>query len=247
MDSNLIFPPIFHPFFLPSIPKHCSYDISMALKLYGYPRSGSTACVITCLLEKQVEFELIHVDLFSGQHKSPDFLAKHPFGLVPVLEDGEFTIFETRAITEYVCKKYAANGTEDLLCSDDLRRSALVRTWVEVESNYFHPAMSPIIFQSFVAPLQGMSPDRKVIDESLEKLVKVLDIYEARLQETKYLAGESYSLADLHHLPPMFYFLRIEGMQAKIFDQRSRLKAWWEDVSSRAAFKKVVEGMKLEN
>ncbi|KAI4365687.1 hypothetical protein MLD38_021652 [Melastoma candidum] len=218
----------------------------MALKLYGNPRSGCTTRVLTCLYEKHVEFELVPVDLFSGQHKSPAFLAKNPFGLVPVLEDGDLTIFESRAITEYICKKYTANGTDDLLCSSDLVKSTLVRTWVEVEAHYFQPAASPVIYQSFVAPLRGLPPDQKVIDENLEKIKKVLDIYEARLGETKYLAGESYSLADLHHLPYIFYLTRVEGFSGKMFGERPRVKGWWEDISSRAAFNKVVEGMKLE-
>ncbi|KAI4319412.1 hypothetical protein MLD38_033011 [Melastoma candidum] len=217
-----------------------------ALKLYGHPMSSCTARVMTCLVEKKVEFELVHVDPFSGQHKSPDFQAKNPFGLIPVLEDGDFVIFESRAITEYICKKYTGNGTDDLLLSDDLQQSTRVRAWVEVESHCFQPAMAPIIYQSYVVPLMGSAPDEKVIEESLEKLRKVLDIYEARLGGTKYLAGETYSLADLHHLPYMFFFTKIEGLSGPVLEERPRVKAWWEDISSRAAFKEVSEGMKLE-
>ncbi|KAI4341694.1 hypothetical protein MLD38_026387 [Melastoma candidum] len=217
-----------------------------ALKLYGHPMSSCTARVMICLVEKNVEFELVHVDPFSGQHKSPDFLTKNPFGLIPVLEDGDFVIIESRAITEYICKKYAGNGTEDLLRSDDLRQSTRVRAWVEVESHCFQPVMSPIIYQSYVVPLMRSTPDEKAIEDSLEKLRKVLDIYEARLGETKYLAGDAFSLADLHHLPYMFFFTKIERISGPVLEERPRVKAWWEEISSRAAFKEVSKGMKLE-
>lgn len=48
--------------------------------------------------------------------------------------------------------------------------------WTEVESQQFHPAIAPVIFQFFVAPLQGNSPDQTIIDANLEKLGKVLDL-----------------------------------------------------------------------
>ncbi|RZC93540.1 hypothetical protein C5167_007353 [Papaver somniferum] len=65
----------------------------MALKLYGFPMSSPTACVMTCLAEKEVEYELVNVDLSKGEHKFPAYLAKNPFGQIPVLEDGSVTLF----------------------------------------------------------------------------------------------------------------------------------------------------------
>ena len=115
--------------------------------------------------------------------------------------------------------------------------------WTEVESHQFHPAIAPIIFQFFVAPLQGNSPDQTIIDTNLEKLGKVLDIYEAKLTSTKYLAGDFYSLADLHHLPYAYYLMKTPA--ASVVNERPHVKAWWEDISSRPAFKKVAEGMKF--
>lgn len=57
----------------------------MVLKLYGSPRSTCTQRVATVLLEKQVPFELIAVDLAQGEHKSPGYLEKQPFGQIPYI------------------------------------------------------------------------------------------------------------------------------------------------------------------
>ncbi|KAM6558415.1 glutathione S-transferase F13 [Cannabis sativa] len=215
----------------------------MALKLHGLPMSSCTTRVMICLHEKALDFELIPVDLFAQGNKQPPFLAKNPFGQVPVLEDGDLTLFESRAINEYLAEKFKDSG-HDLLRSENLNESAIVKVWREVESHQYDPLISSIVFQHFVAPLQGKEPDQKIIDENLDKLGKVLDIYEAKLSETKYLAGDFYTLPDLHHLPYTFYFMKTPW--ASLINDRAHVKAWWDDISSRPAFEKVAQGMTFD-
>ncbi|PON70653.1 S-crystallin [Parasponia andersonii] len=212
----------------------------MVLTLHGLPMSTSTTRVMICLHEKALDFELIPVDLFSQENKQPAFLAKNPFGKVPVLQDGELTLFESRAINEYLAQKFKDSG-HDLTRPENLSECATVKVWMEVESHQYEPAISPIVYQHFVAPLQGKAPEQTVIDQNLEKLGKVLDVYEARLSGTKYLAGDFYSLADLHHLPYTFYFMKTPW--ASLITDRAHVKAWWDDISSRPAFEKVAQGM----
>ena len=57
----------------------------MVLKLYGGYRSPWVRLVAAVLLEKQVPYELVSVDFASREHKSPEYLAKHPFGQVPYI------------------------------------------------------------------------------------------------------------------------------------------------------------------
>lgn len=57
----------------------------MALKLYGYKSASCTQRVGAILHEKQIPFELHEVNLFGGEHKSPEYLEKQPFGQIPYL------------------------------------------------------------------------------------------------------------------------------------------------------------------
>ena len=57
----------------------------MVVKLYGIYRSPWVRLVAAILLEKQVPFELISVDLANGEQKSPEYLEKHPYGQVPYI------------------------------------------------------------------------------------------------------------------------------------------------------------------
>ena len=76
----------------------------------------------------------------------------------------------------------------------EVEKCELVNVWLEVESQHYHPAIDQTVYQYFVLPLQGKTADRAIIDVNLEKLGKVLDVYEAILGNTKGLARDFYSL-----------------------------------------------------
>nr|AIC33066.1 glutathione s-transferase [Elaeis guineensis] len=212
----------------------------MGVKVYGPTMSTCTARVLLCLEEVGAEYELVPINLSTGEHKQPAHLARNPIGQVPAFEDGALMLHESRAIARYVSRKYKSSGA-DLLKEGGLEESAMVDVWLEVESHQFDPAIGPIFFQSFIVPMIGGVPDQTVINTNLEKLCKVLDIYEARLSKTKYLAGDFFSLADLSHVPLLYYFMG--SPHASVVNSRPHVKAWWEAVSSRPACKKVTSAM----
>ncbi|KAG9443754.1 hypothetical protein H6P81_015094 [Aristolochia fimbriata] len=215
----------------------------MAIKVHGAPVSTCTARVLACLLEKGVEYEFIPIDFAAGTHKQQSFLSLNPFGLVPVLEDGDLILFESRAITRYVADKHKDEGPDLLGSSKDPIALAAVDTWMEVEAHQFNGPISGLVYQIVVNPFLGMDPDEEQIRTHLEKLEKVLDVYEERLQETKYLAGDFYSLADLHHIPYLLYLMRTP--MSSLIISRPHVKAWWEKVSSRPASLQVSPGLNL--
>lgn len=89
--------------------------------------------------------------------------------------------------------------------------------------------------------MRGIPTNQKVVDESLEKLKKVLETYEAHLTKNKYLAGDCISFADLNHFPFTFYFMATP--YASVFDSYPHVKAWWEDLMSRPSIKKISANM----
>ncbi|XP_026390128.1 glutathione S-transferase F13-like isoform X2 [Papaver somniferum] len=198
------------------------------IKLHGVPFSTCTARVMACLEEKNVQYEICPVDLSTGAHKRPDFISKNPF--------------ESRAICSYIAHKYKDQGT-DLLQHGNLHGFTKVMVGCEVESQQFNPAMGPIFFHTFIAPMRGWAPDQKAIDENVVKVGAVLDVYEKMLSSSKYLAGDSYTLADLNHLPYITYIMKTP--HANLINSRPHVKAWWEAVSSRPASLKVTQEMTL--
>ncbi|XP_057967149.1 glutathione S-transferase F9-like [Malania oleifera] len=209
----------------------------MVVKVYGSACAASKR-VVACLVEKEIQFETVPVDVSKGHHKQPDFLKLQPFGLVPVIQDGDYSLFESRAIMRYYAEKYKDQGTN--LLGKTIEERGVVEQWLEVEAhNYFPPVYNLAIHIMFYSIL-GVQPDSKVIEESEQKLAKVLDIYEERLSERKYLAGDFFSLADLSHLPFTQYLVNDMGKDYMIRN-RKHVSAWWDDISSRPSWKKVLQ------
>ncbi|KAM1010624.1 hypothetical protein ACFX2C_046079 [Malus domestica] len=210
----------------------------MVVKVYG-PFYALPKRVLVCLVEKEIEFETSPIDLFKGEHKTPEFLKLQPFGQVPVMQDGDYTLYESRAIIRYYAEKYSSQGTD--LLGKTIEERGLVEQWLEVEARNYHPPLDNLVINILFASALGFPSDSKIIQESEEKLGKVLDIYEDRLSKSMYLAGDFFSLADLSHLPFTHYSANSMGKEYMIRD-RKHVSAWWDDISSsRPSWKKVLQ------
>ncbi|XP_024968606.1 glutathione S-transferase-like [Cynara cardunculus var. scolymus] len=207
----------------------------MAIKLYGAVGSSPTFRALAALIEKDLDFEFIPVDYAGREHKSPEFLQRNPFGQIPVFEDGDLKVFESRAITKYVAEAYADKGTD--MTNNEPKKLAIQMVWMEVESQKFEPASARLVWELALKPILGLETDDGVVPEFEEKLTQVLDVYEQRLTESKYLGGDIFTLADLHHLPNVHYLM---GTKAKsLFHARPHVSAWASDILSRPAWVKV--------
>ncbi|CAM6084515.1 unnamed protein product [Calypogeia fissa] len=87
---------------------------------------------------------------------------------------------------------------------------------------------------------KGLQTDHAAVEAHLEKLEKVLDIYEVHLAKSQYLAGDFFSLADLSHIPLTHAFLTL-AKKGEHITKRPAVKAWYEDISARPSWKKVQE------
>ena len=75
------------------------------IKLYHASMTRSVR-IVWLLEELGVPYELVKLDFLGGDLQRPEYLARNPLGKVPTLEDGDVRIFESGAITEYLCEKY---------------------------------------------------------------------------------------------------------------------------------------------
>lgn len=151
---------------------------------------------------------------------------------------------ESRAITRYVAKKHKETGP-DLLLLNNIKESAIVDTWMEVEAHQYDRPMREVIHQVLVNPIFGKPSSQEIIKNEIAKLEKVFDVYENRLSKFKYLAGEHYTMADLNHIPYLVYFMRTD--YSNLITSRPNLSSWWSDISSRPASIKVIQGLNVRN
>lgn len=209
------------------------------IKVHASVISTAAQRVFATLYEKELEYELVPVDMGAGDHKKEPFISLNPFGQVPALEHGDQKLFESRAITQYIAHEFADKGT-NLTCSGKPIAPYLV--WKEVEALQFDPPSSKLNWEIVFKPMFGMTTDPAVVEENEAKLAKVLDVYEARLSQSKYLACDCFSLVDLHHIPNINVLLGTPVK--KLFDARPHVSAWAADITSRPAWAKVLALLK---
>ncbi|CDY18136.1 BnaC05g01590D [Brassica napus] len=206
----------------------------LGYKLHGNPFSTNTRRVLAVLLEKGLSYEPITVDLKTGEHKKDSFLGLNPFGQVPVLEDGNLTLCESRAITQYIAYVHSSRGTQ-LLNLQSHETMAILTMWMEIEAHQFDPLASKLTWELVIKPLYGLETDHMVVKENEAGLEKVLDVYEKRLGDSRFLACNTFTLVDLHHLPNIQFLL---GTPTKrLFENRPKVRNWVHEITSREAWK----------
>ncbi|KDP28124.1 hypothetical protein JCGZ_13895 [Jatropha curcas] len=206
------------------------------IKVHGNPISTATQRVLATLYEKDLEFEFVHIDLATGEHKREPFISLNPFGQVPALEHGDLKLFESRAITQYITHENPDKGTQ-LLCPGKVKMPILT-VWMEVEAQKFEPAASKLNWEVFLKPIFGLTTDSAAVEANEAELSKVLDVYEARLAQSKYLACDCFTLVDLHHLPNLQLLLLTQSK--KLIESRPHVSAWAADITARPAWAKVL-------
>jgi glutathione S-transferase len=151
------------------------------LKLYYARPSLFARPVWLTLLEKQVEFELVPVNL-GGEQFQPEFLALNPFAHVPVLVDGDLRVIESLAILDYLEAKFPAPA----LLPQQPERLAQVRMCQMVALNELLPAVAKLLIQD--------EPD---LSYAYTRAHASLSFLEQQLGSQTFLGGEQISLADL--------------------------------------------------
>ncbi|XWS75702.1 hypothetical protein CRYUN_Cryun01aG0114400 [Craigia yunnanensis] len=190
------------------------------------------------LLKRRLSLRLCHLICSKESTKTLNFSSCRPFGTIPVTEDGDYILFESRAIMRYYAEKYKSQGTD--LLGKTIEERGQVENWLEVEAHSYNPPIYTLALQFLLFPKLGFPRDENLIKESEEKLAKVLDVYEEKLSKSKYLAGDFFSLADLSHLPFTQYLVSKMGKEYMI-RSRKHVSAWWDDISSRPSWQKVLQ------
>jgi glutathione S-transferase len=196
---------------------------------------GGATCtqrIIVAALENGAEFNINLVDLRKGEHKQPAHLARQPFGVIPALEDGDFSLYESRAITRYVD---ATRGGK--LTPADIKKRALMEQWISLEQGTITPDIQVIVGQRVFTPMFGGKTDEALVAKHAAKVAPALDIMDAHLAKNQYLAGDSFSLADVFFLP--YLAMLFYTPEATLLTSRPNIAAWWKRVSERPSWVKT--------
>jgi glutathione S-transferase len=206
------------------------------MRIYDFPRGPYPARVRIALAEKnlqsRVRFEL--VDLYKGEHKTPDFIgAKNYSGTVPVLELEDGTLIaECTAITEYLD---ALDGTPTLTGRTPLERGLIhmMNKRVELElldavSVYFHHATP------------GLGPDVEIYQNQewglrqRDKALRGMRYFDGVLQNQNFVATETFSMADITVIAGLIF---AGLLKLPVPAECEALQSWYATMQQRPSVK----------
>ena len=200
--------------------------------VHSIPGSPFGRSVLAMLEEKRAPYRLS--PLAPGSLKTPEYLALHPFGRVPVLVHNGFKLYETQAILRYLDRVLP----EPSLTPSDVMRAARMDQAMNVNDWYlFHDVGNVIIFQRVIGPqLMGLTPDEDVIKAAMPKAHAVYDELSRLLGAQPYFAGEAVSLADLMLAPAVEFFTIIPEWTV-LGAPHANLVSWMKRMQDRPSMK----------
>jgi glutathione S-transferase len=200
------------------------------MKLYEFPLSPNARKVRSVALELDIPLTQVAVDIFKGEQKTPEYLAKNPNGKVPLLEDEGLFLWESNAIVCYLASKRPERG----LLPAEPRARAEVDRWLFWQTAHFGPAVGKIAFERIVKQLQKLGPpDPQVLEAAMPELNRLLGILDRHLATREYVAGP-LSIADF----ALAAFLSLREPAGIDISGFPSLAAWLGRVESRESWKR---------
>lgn len=160
--------------------------------LYGFPGSPNTWKVRAFADHIDVPIEFRLTDLTKGEQKSPEFLALNPYGRTPVLVDGDFRLWESNAIMQYL----GSRKPNDLWPADDRLRADIMR-WQSWQIAHWSKACEPLLFEKIVKAFFNLgAPDPARIAEAEAIFEREGAVLDTHLSKSPYLVAGRLTLAD---------------------------------------------------
>lgn len=162
------------------------------VRIWGRISSINVRKVVLAAQLLELPFERIDAGAAFGIVQTPEYKAKNPNSLVPMLEEDDgFTLWESNVIVRYLCAKHGA-GT---LYPTDLRGRFEAERWMDWQQTTFNPAGRDAFVQLFrVAPDKR---DQALIDKSVAATEPLLAVLDDLLGRRPFIAGDRLTMADV--------------------------------------------------
>lgn len=199
------------------------------LKLHFAPNSRAGR-IVWLLEELELPYELNRMDFSPKDLKSDEHRARHPLGRVPVLEDGDVTIYESGAIVEYVLERHKNGGLKPAV---DAPTFPAYLQWFHYCEGMVMPPVNTIVVQTLLLPPERR--DENALGQAKRLLTKALAPVDEALAGKDYLIGD-FSAADIMLGHACFMSNRL----GCVTDEMTNLKGYVERIAQRPAFQKAM-------
>jgi glutathione S-transferase len=158
-----------------------------------HSRNARSVRIIWLLEELGVPYALKPVEFKPAAMKSPDYLAMHPLGQVPALEDGSITMFESGAMIEYLLERYGDGKLAPSIAQPEQRAEYL--KWFHFGEASLAKWMNDIVRARYYMPESERVPE--VLPLSRQHYREALTVVDRALDERAFICGSTFSAADI--------------------------------------------------
>ncbi len=200
------------------------------ITVWGRRNSVNVQKVLWALEELDVPYARENVGGSFGGNRDPDFLAMNPMGLVPVIRDGDVTMFESNAIVRYLAARFRSG----VLRPAEHKGLAMAEQWMEWTQQVFAPPVSAI-FTNTVRAAPGMH-NADVIAAASRQAGEAVKIADQWLSRHDWFAGAAFSFGDIAMGALMWRYLGLDCTHP----ETPHLAGWMEALQEREAFRRAV-------
>ncbi|MBW4482465.1 MAG: glutathione S-transferase family protein [Tildeniella torsiva UHER 1998/13D] len=204
--------------------------------LHGFAVSPYVRAARIALIEKGVDYQFNEVGF--DALKTADYARLNPFRKMPVLEQGDFVLYETPAILGYIDEALGQITLQPV----EAQARARMRQWMSIAAHYLYPVgVMQLFVQRIMAPIMGGEPDESVVAEAVTATEQHLDVLEQALV-APFLAGETLSLADLL-TGAMVHYIALTREGSVLVVTRPKTAAWLGRLSQRESFRQTLAAL----
>ena len=200
------------------------------LKILGRRTSGNVMKPLWAADELGLEYEREDIGGKFGGNREPAYLAMNPTGLVPTLVEDDFVLWESNAITRYLCEKYGHGS----LFPANPRVRATADTWMDWQQTTCAPMMLPVFWGLVRTPEAERDYDR--INAGIERGHEVWGMFDRHLEGRAFVAGDDFTMGDIPIGPQAHRWLNLVDDRPSM----PNLEAWYQRLTERPAFRKNV-------
>ena len=201
------------------------------MKLYYFPPSPNTRKVHAVAIHLQIPIDLKLVDLEKREQHNPEFVQLNPTGRTPVLQDGDFILWESTAIMQYL-----ASQVPNSLWSENPQIRADIMRWQSWQLAHWAPACQPLQFENFVKSLLQLGePDPQVVQQASDRFHKEAISLNKHLADREYLVNGTLTLADFSVASDLTYAVPAQFPLADY----PHIQAWYARIEQLAAWQQT--------
>lgn len=200
-----------------------------SIELLGLRISVYTRIARLALEEKKVDYELREVDIFADAGPPAEYLEHNPFGTIPCLKYGNFSLYETGAICRYADEMFFGIPLQPKEPAPRARMNQIISV---LDCYTYRPMVWDVYVQRIVVSGSGGQADEALIASALPTLKTVLQEIDQWRGECEFLVGDAITLADLYFYPMLRYFIET-GEGSAMLDSFPRLGEWLTHMQSR--------------